>query len=62
MGKMKRGSLPHHRVYTRLGPSKIHGVGVFAIRNIKKEQFLTMEITQKWYGLKKVKLINCQRQ
>ena|SRR5712691_8581533 len=28
--------LPHYRVYTRLGPSRIHGVGVFAIRKIKK--------------------------
>ena len=31
---MKR--LPHHQSYTRLLPSKIHGVGVFAIRKIKK--------------------------
>lgn len=28
--------LPHGRVYTRLKPSKIHGVGVFAIRAIPK--------------------------
>jgi SET domain-containing protein len=28
--------LPHGRVYTRLKPSKIHGVGVFAIRSIPK--------------------------
>jgi SET domain-containing protein len=28
--------LPHVNVYTRLRPSKIHGVGVFAIRKIKK--------------------------
>src|SRR5258708_39792379 len=27
---------PHIRVYTRLRPSAIHGVGVFAIRQIKK--------------------------
>jgi hypothetical protein len=27
---------PHDRVYTRLRPSKIHGVGVFAIKRIKK--------------------------
>ena len=25
---------PHYKVYTRLKPSKIHGVGVFAIRDI----------------------------
>jgi uncharacterized protein len=27
-------ALPHAGVYTRLGPSKIHGVGVFAIQHI----------------------------
>ncbi|MFA5127181.1 MAG: SET domain-containing protein [Patescibacteria group bacterium] len=30
------GQLPHYQVYTRLKPSKIHGVGVFAIRHIPK--------------------------
>lgn len=30
------GALPHIDVYTRLRPSNIHGVGVFAIRQIKK--------------------------
>lgn len=28
--------LPHHEVYTRIARSKIHGVGVFAIRAIKR--------------------------
>ena len=28
--------MPHDDVYVRLGVSKIHGVGVFAIRHIKK--------------------------
>jgi hypothetical protein len=38
MHKMKRNNrkLPHVKVYTRLGVSKIHGIGVFAIINIKK--------------------------
>ena len=27
-------SLPHNGVYVRLGVSKVHGIGVFAIRNI----------------------------
>ena len=27
---------PHDGVFTRLGPSKTHGIGVFAIRAIKK--------------------------
>jgi SET domain-containing protein len=31
-----RRPLPHQNVYTRLKPSKIHGVGVFAIRPIPK--------------------------
>jgi hypothetical protein len=34
---MKKGNqMPHDGVYTRLRPSKIHGVGVFAIRDIPK--------------------------
>jgi SET domain-containing protein len=33
---MAKSSLPHSNVYTRLKPSAIHGVGVFAIRNIPK--------------------------
>jgi SET domain-containing protein len=28
--------VPHYGVYTRIGPSKIHGVGVIAIKDIKK--------------------------
>ena len=28
--------LPHKKIYTRLAPSKIHGVGVIAIKSIKK--------------------------
>jgi len=32
----ERKTLPHRDVYTRLRPSTIHGVGVFAIRKIKK--------------------------
>jgi SET domain-containing protein len=28
--------LPHYKVYTRLGLSKIHGIGVFAIADIDK--------------------------
>ena len=35
-GRKEEGMRPHTGVYTRLGPSKIHGVGVFAIRRIKK--------------------------
>ena len=45
---MARPALPHSNVYTRLKPSAIHGVGVFAIRNIPKGTQLfdgTEEIT-----------------
>jgi hypothetical protein len=34
--KERKEALPHTEVYTRLKPSKIHGVGVFAIKNIPK--------------------------
>jgi hypothetical protein len=34
--KKEKVTLPHQRVLTRLRPSKRHGVGVFAIRNIRK--------------------------
>ncbi len=34
--KYSEAGLPHENVYARLRPSKIHGVGVFAIRNIKR--------------------------
>ncbi len=29
-------TLPHYGAYSRIGPSRIHGIGVFAIRKIKK--------------------------
>lgn len=32
--------LPHDKVYTRLGVSSIHGIGVFAICNIEKNTLL----------------------
>lgn len=34
--KKQRPSFPHDKVYTRLGRSKIQGVGVFAVIDIKK--------------------------
>jgi SET domain-containing protein len=34
--KQNSKELPHENVYTRIKPSKIHGVGVFAIRAIPK--------------------------
>jgi len=35
--------LPHEGVYTRLGASKIHGVGVFAIRAIPKGAYVFVD-------------------
>src|SRR3989338_10440011 len=32
--------LPHHDVYARFAPSKIHGVGIQAIRAIKKGTYI----------------------
>lgn len=36
----RRSKPPHEGVYTRLRPSPIHGVGVFAIRRIKKGTYV----------------------
>jgi len=36
--RLNRHKDPHEQVYTRLRPSPNHGVGVFAIRRIKKDQ------------------------
>ncbi len=36
MPEKKKILLPHEAVYARLAPSPIHGIGVFAIRNIPK--------------------------
>jgi hypothetical protein len=33
-------TLPHNGVFTRLCPSKIHGIGVFAIRDIPKDTYI----------------------
>lgn len=37
---MRQTKLPHDNAYTRIGTSKIHGVGVFAILPIKKGTFI----------------------
>jgi hypothetical protein len=54
---------PHYKVYTRLKPSKIDGVGVFAIRDILKGiTILTEEAEQNmpdnWIDMKKLENIN----
>ena len=58
---MKGKKLPHSGVYTRLGRSRIRGagVGVFAIRNIKKDTDIFSgeydEIT--WIHVKELKML-----
>jgi SET domain-containing protein len=37
---VKSNKLPHLKVYTRIKPSKVHGVGVFAIQLIKKGTYI----------------------
>ena len=39
--------LPHSGIYTRLKPSKIHGVGVFAIQDIKKGTYIFPDDNQR---------------
>jgi len=36
MKRKQKQAMPHKGVYARIRPSKIHGVGVFAIRDIPK--------------------------
>ncbi len=49
--------MPHHNVFARLGPSKIHGIGVFAIRNIKKDTDIFPDIDDEiiWIDKARVK-------
>ncbi len=63
MTKRKAG-LPHYRVFTRLGQSRIHGVGVFAVAPIKKGTpiFFGDEDNLVWVDQKKIeKLPNAIR-
>ncbi len=55
---MKR-KLPHYRVFTRIARSRIHGVGVIAIRHIKKgtKIFFGDDAPIVWVDRSKVKLI-----
>ena len=43
MQNQNNGKMPHHGVYARLRPSRIHGVGVFAIREIPKGTYIFPE-------------------
>ena len=52
---------PHHKVFTRLAPSKIHGVGVFAIGNIKKGVYIFYGDDEKLIWIHRSKLRNLPR-
>jgi SET domain-containing protein len=49
--------MPHSGVYTRLKPSDIHGVGVFAIQDIKKGTYIFPEDNQRirWIDKKQLR-------
>jgi SET domain-containing protein len=51
---------PHEQVYTRLGLSKIHGIGVFAIKKIPKDTNIfsndIMEVY--WFDKKEIDKLN----
>jgi SET domain-containing protein len=50
-------TLPHQGVYVRLKPSNIHGVGVFAIRNIPKGTYIFRDDNEpiKWVEKQRTK-------
>jgi SET domain-containing protein len=43
MQNQNNSKMPHHGVYARLRPSRIHGVGVFAIKDIPKGTYIFPE-------------------
>ena len=57
VGIMK-SKLPHIHVYARLAPSKIHGIGVFAIRNISKGTNIFPDVEDPIFWIDKDKVIN----
>ena len=53
LGKSIGKKFSHENAYTRLGVSKIHGIGVFATRNIEKDTNLFTDDTSKMIWLNK---------
>lgn len=47
MRKLIATKMPHDRVYARLQPSRIHGVGVFAIKDIPKGTYIFPDDNEK---------------
>lgn len=58
----KRHRLPHYRVFARIGRSKIHGVGVLAIRKIKKGTYIFCGDDEEIIWVKKEKLKNLSKE
>ncbi len=52
-----KSSSPHRHVFAVLGPSKIHSVGVFAIKNIKSGADIFPDLDDEiiWIGREKIK-------
>jgi SET domain-containing protein len=61
-GIKKKYKLPHYRVFARIGRSKIHGVGVLAIRNIKKGTYIFYDDDEEIIWVKKEKLKNLSKE
>lgn len=53
---------PHHSVFVRLAPSKLHGVGVFAIRPIKKGTYVFGEDDSPLVWIKKATVKNLPKE
>jgi SET domain-containing protein len=54
--------LPHEGVYTRIMPSIIHGVGVFAIRGIPKNTYIFVGDNSKSIWIDKSEISNVDRE
>jgi SET domain-containing protein len=59
---MKSLTFPHSHTYTRLKPSSIQGVGVFAIQNVKKGTYIFPDDNQNMRWIEAKKLKNLPRQ
>jgi uncharacterized protein len=54
--------LPHYKVYTRLAPSKIHGIGVYAIRSIRKGTYIFFGDDEEIIWINKSELKNLSKE
>lgn len=58
----KKSRPPHFRVCARIGVSRLHGVGVFAIRSIKKGKYIFYGDDEEIVWVKKRNLGRLQRE